>query len=448
MISRNTITRSILLSMTGALMVFWLMAIGLSSLIMRHEFDEVFDSALREAGDRLLEIFNDDVNLSLTTGNKQAPHDLTEGYEYLIFQVRRSNGDVVLRSNDAPDKPFTSQLTAGFQDTDTYRIYTKVSPNNELFLQVADSFGDRRDAVRESAAAMLIPLLAFIPASSLAIWIIVNRTLRPIDKLRRAIGSKDGGNLEPVEIGRLPGELLPIARSVNLLLDRLQTAFDTEREFTANSAHELRTPIAGALAQTQRLVVDLPEGEWKQRAATVEYSVSKLGRLVEKFLQLAKANFHIEVVDVSPILEMLMDEFQRSSEENERLQYRRCEMSPTVHEIDVDAFGIVMRNLIENALAHGEPATPVHVSVALDGSIHVVNECAIVSKLTLRSIKRRFVRGSTGGVGSGLGLAIADRLVIQMGGKLDLKSPALGRDTGFEAVVSFGPSQLSGQNGY
>ena len=86
-----------------------------------------------------------------------------------------------------------------------------------------------------------------------AVWLIVRRALRPVDVLRQAIAAKDGGNMAPMIRRALQSELRPIARSVNLLLDRLRSALDAEREFTANSAHELRTPIAGALAQTQRL---------------------------------------------------------------------------------------------------------------------------------------------------------------------------------------------------
>jgi two-component system OmpR family sensor kinase len=114
-----------------------------------------------------------------------------------------------------------------------------------------------------------------------------------------------------------------------------------------------------------------------------------------------------------------------------------------VHDIDVDAFGIVTRNLIENAIIHGEPNTPVNISVAGDGSIHIVNECAVLANLTLLEMKKRFTRGNNKASGSGLGLAISDQLVKQMGGTLDLYSPVPGRDTGFEAVLSFQPLQPS-----
>ncbi|WP_439604905.1 sensor histidine kinase, partial [Shinella sp.] len=297
------------------------------------------------------------------------------------------------------------------------------------------------NAVGESAMAMAIPLFAFVVVGGLAVWMIVNRVLSPIEELGQAIDDKNEANLAPVDLRRIPNELMPVVRSVNFLLERLRKAFDDEREFTAHSAHELRTPIAGALAQIQCLGNDLPEGAWKQRAATVENSLRMLGRFVERLLQLAKANSQVTmksgIIDVGPVLDMLVADFQRDRLTGQRLQYNRAVTAPLVHNLDVDGFWIVMRNLIENAIAYGEPNTPVIVSVATDGSIRIANECAVMSNVTLETVRNRFVRGNNNVPGSGLGLAIADQMLKQMGGTLHLYSPALGRDTGFEAVIAF-----------
>ncbi len=93
-----------------------------------------------------------------------------------------------------------------------------MTADGSLFLQVADRFKNRREAVRESTVTLLIPLVALIPASIFAIWFIVGRALRPIETLRRDIGTKDSGNMAEVDGQKLPVELRPIARSVNLLL--------------------------------------------------------------------------------------------------------------------------------------------------------------------------------------------------------------------------------------
>ena len=438
----TSITRRLTLTLTGALIAFWMLAIGLSILVMRHELDEIFDSSLQETTERLLVLIIDDIELRKQIDpNALAEVRMTNNREYLTYQLKQQDGTVVFRSADAPKQPFDAPLKVGFSDTERHRIYTAGNLDGTLFLQVADRFGNRREAVRESAVTMLIPLAILIPVSIVAIWLIVGRSLRPIDRLRLQISTKDGGNLAPLESQVLPKELEPIARSVNLLLDRLRTAFEAEREFTANSAHELRTPIAGALAQTQRLLEELPDGAWKLRAANVETSLSSLSRLAEKLLQLARADSGIGkktvVFDLTTVLDVIVSDFERNPQTGGRLRYKRDTGVAVMRRADIDAFGIVMRNLLDNAVGHGEPDEAIDISIDATGTIHVVNAAPVIDAADLSALKQRFHRGTTSAAGSGLGLAIAEKLVTEMGGELNLYSPPKGRATGFEAEVVF-----------
>ena len=106
-----------------------------------------------------------------------------------------------------------------------------------------------------------------------------------------------------------------------------------------------------------------------------------------------------------------------------------------VRTVDVDAFAIVVRNLIENALVHGDPAGPVAVSLDGSGNVVVVNGGPVIPADRLDSLKTRFRRGEGNAEGSGLGLAIAETLVGQMGGRLELYSPVTGGASGCEARI-------------
>jgi two-component system, OmpR family, sensor kinase len=436
----RSITGPLILALTTVIVVFWLAATGLSVRVMQQEFDEIFDSAQQETTERLLALILDDLNQGPNDPRSVAMLNTAASREYLTYQVRDPNGKVVLRSNDAPAEPFDAPLRTGFHNAATARIYTEMKADGSLFLQVADRFKNRREAVRESSLTLLIPLIALIPASIFAIWFIVGRALRPIETLRRDIGTKDSGNMAEVDAENLPVELRPIARSVNLLLGRLRAALEAEREFTANSAHELRTPIAGALAQTQRLIEELPPGTTQDRVHQVETSLVNLGRLAEKLLQLSRAEAGIggssTAVDLRPVLEMVVTDFQRDSRTNGRLQYSAAPGTRLVRKADMDAFGIVTRNLIENALLHGDPDLPVNVTLESGGIIRVVNGGPLLHETEMASLKKRFSRGKTTASGSGLGLAIADRIVAQMGGTLELSSPATGAKAGFEAKMT------------
>jgi two-component system OmpR family sensor kinase len=437
----RSITRPLILALTTVIVVFWLVAIGLSFGVMRDEFDEIFDSAQQETTERLLALILDDLNQGADTDPRSvAILNTAASREYLTYQVRKADGKVALRSNDAPAEPFDAPLRTGFHDTATARIYTEVTADGSLYLQVADQFNNRREAVRESAVTLLIPLAVLVPASIFAIWFIVGRALKPIERLRQDIAEKDSGNMAEVEGGNLPKELKPIARSVNMLLGRLKAALEAEREFTANSAHELRTPIAGALAQTQRLAEELPPGAAKTRAHQVETSLVNLARLAEKLLQLSRAEAGIGSsaypADLRPVLDMVVADFERDSRTNGRLHYSATPDATLIRNADLDAFGIVTRNLIENALIHGDPELPVSVSLEGNGIIRVVNGGPVVREMDITTLKKRFCRGKTAAAGSGLGLAIADRIVAQMGGTLELLSPASGKSSGFEAKVT------------
>jgi two-component system OmpR family sensor kinase len=434
-------TRKLMLWLTGATILFWIAAAWVGSLVIREEFDEVFDSALQETAQRLMPLI---VNDLFQRDSPNAPPSVAGSNageeEYLTYQVRDAEGRILMRSHDAQQEAFDAPLKPGFYDTAESRIYTEVAVSGTVFLQVLDQLDHRDEAVAEAAASLLLPLLALAPLSMLAIWILVRSLLRPISHLSSEIGSRDGSNLSPLTISDMPRELETINVSVNRLLERLRTALEAERTFASNSAHELRTPIAGALAQTQRLLAELPDGPLKLRALQIEATLTALARLSEKLLQLARAEsgigLTVEPTDIVAILALVIEDFERKPEYAKRLrQSGLADATPVMRRVDVDALGIVFRNLIENALIHGDDEETVEITVRDDGAVCIVNGGPVVPSETLRNLSQRFRRGQSSGKGSGLGLAISEMLLRQMGGRLRLASPASQREDGFQAVV-------------
>ncbi|QRM56553.1 HAMP domain-containing sensor histidine kinase [Sinorhizobium sp. BG8] len=436
----RSMTRQLILWLAAAITAFWLLATGLGVLVMQDEFGEIFDSSLQETAERLMPLVIDDL---FQREGLQAPRRLegtaaTEAEEkYLTYQVRNAEGHVLLHSHDETAAPFPAPLKQGFWENEAYRIYTVSAVDGTVFVQVADRMAHRHEAAMEGGLALFLPIFLLVPLSILVVWLIVRRMIAPINDLRQAIARKDSGNLEPIEFETLPRELRPIGRSVNRLLSRLRAAFDAEREFTANSAHELRTPIAGALAQTQLLIAELRSGPAKTRARQIEASLANLGRLAEKLLQLARAEAGIgtidDPVDLASVLELVVNDFERSASAPGRIRYQRDPGTTLVRPVSQDAFAIVVRNLIENALVHGKPDEPVEIRLERNGMLRVINGAAPLTEAELQAFRQRFARGKTGSPGSGLGLSIAERLAHQMNGRLELFSPVAGRNDGFEA---------------
>jgi len=341
---------------------------------------------------------------------------------------------VLLRSRDAPVEAFDAPLRQGFADSGPWRVYTVGPPDDGIFIQVAEATAHRSESLWGSVLSLLLPIGVLIPLSALGIFFAVRLGLRPVREFSAQIGERHATNLSEVSDTGLPSELQPIAHAVNGLITRVRTALDAERSFAANSAHELRTPIAGSLAQTQRLIAELEGNPALGRAQQIEASLLRLKQLSEKLLQLSRADAGIGAlshpVDLLPALSLMVDDLRRAMPGSKVIDYEVDPALTLAAPMDVDAFGIAVRNLLDNARFHGAPDQPIHIS-AHPGVVEVSNDGPTVGRETLAQLTARFVRGSTTAQGSGLGLAIVDTIMRQSAGRLELVSPRPGRTDGF-----------------
>ncbi|MBH1966821.1 MAG: HAMP domain-containing histidine kinase [Pseudomonadales bacterium] len=437
--SSSSLQKRLGLGLTLGMTLLWLGATVSAWLVVQHELEEAFDSALEETAQRILPL------AVLEISNREAPREaqhvatLKMHKEYLTYLVRDAKGEILMQSHDANPKIFNKQPSEGFSTTKKYRLYGASALRETLFIEIAEPLGHRREAAREALFALLLPLLALIPISLLGTWLFVRISLRSVLAYRHAVEARGAGNLSPINVARLPAEIDPLADAVNHLLERLRKALEAERSFTANSAHELRTPLATTLAQIQRLRHEAPEGPLRLRAEKIENSLRELARLSEKLMQLAKAEggglLSEAPQDLIPLLAHVVDEWNHSS--GQRIELRLPSQASVYSAIDPDAFGILLRNLIENALKYGAADQPIEVSLTDQALLRVVNGGRAVPEPVLQQLTERFVRGHSEVSGSGLGLAIAKTIVQGIGASMTLASPATGREEGFEVNVQF-----------
>jgi two-component system OmpR family sensor kinase len=435
-----SLTARLTLSLVFGTTLLWIAAASYATYASYHELDEAFDGALQEAAQRLLPLAEREA-----LGHDQADARPMRRFhggrrEYLSFQVRNAAGDILLRAHDAPSAPYDQVATPGFSTVGNYRLFTDTDETTGLTITVAETTKGRWEAVLGGARGMLWPLIGLIPLNVLAIWLAVRGAMKPVKRLSGDIASRGGHNLAPLDISDQPGELRPIAEAVAKLVERLRAALDAERAFAANSAHELRTPIAGALAQTQRLIAELSESKDRRRAREVETTLKRLSTLSEKLMQVSRADAGIgladQQVDLMPVLDLVVGECAKRLDEPGRIRYAKPEGVTLVAAMDMDAFAMAARNLIDNALAHGAAEGPVDVKVDANGVVRVINDGPAVPAETLARLKQRFARGDTRHAGSGLGLAIVETVMTQAGGRCELFSPAPGREDGFEARLT------------
>ncbi|MBO9422621.1 two-component sensor histidine kinase [Agrobacterium tumefaciens] len=425
------------LSLGLALTVLWLVAATVTAVIVRGELDEVFDSALRETAERILPLAVTDIVGREDQGVTQRLAPIREHDEFFTYLVRDAEGRILLQSHAADAAVFPPWDGPGFRQTATHRFYSDAALQDTIRITVAEPLAHRASVAREIQMGLGLPLLIMLPIALMVIILAVRFSLDPLRRFRARLEARGARDLSEVPAEGLPTEISPLAKTLNGLLARLREAFEAERSFAANAAHELRTPLAGALAQAQRLRAETQEPATEARAAEIEAMLKRLTRLSERLMQLARAEGgrlrQEQLSDLRPVARVVTDELAKTSVEH-RIVLSLPDV-PVMSDLDPDAFGILCRNLVENALRHGAGDLAVQVTLTADGRLVVANDGPVVAREMLDRLTARFERANASTDGSGLGLAIVAAIANRIGSSLVLRSPRPGASSGFEASL-------------
>jgi two-component system, OmpR family, sensor kinase len=434
----------------SSLGLLWLAGTALAMAGAWHQTTNVLDSSLQEAAERLLPLALETIdNRKKGVGAPAGEigyQPANSNHEDIFYQVRDNEGNILLRSHDAPRQLLNRTLEPGFASANGLRLFTEKAIGQELYIQVAEDLNNRKSAFLETTTAFLAPLVILIPLAWIIVVLTLERLGKPLEDLGKELHVRGGNNLSAIDGTALPIEIQPIVQDINRLLDRLAQALNTAHSFAANSSHELRTPLAAALAQAQLIGQDLTSLGQDLTSLRARVRVNKLivalGRLngiVGKLLQLARtgsgATLNSFPVNVVRVVEFIVAEFRRREGLADRFHIEKSDRTEIVVQADLDALGIAIANLIENALAHGQPDGLVVIRIGPDASISVVSEGDVVSSDVLERLPAPFVRGISSSDGSGLGLSIVKSIMTGMGGALQLFSPARCHTGGFEAAL-------------
>jgi two-component system OmpR family sensor kinase len=418
-----------------ALTLLWLAASSVTALIARGEIEEVFDSALQETAQRIMPLAVVDILNREEAGISQRLAAIREHDEFFTYIVRDDQGRMLLQSHAADPTAFPAWDGIGFRQTATHRLYSDEAVQGTIRITVAEPLDHRASVAREIQMGLGLPLLIVLPVALLAIVLAVRASLAPLRQFRDRLSARGARDLSPVASADLPTEIAPLADTMNSLLARLEASFEAERSFAANAAHELRTPLAGAIAQAQRLQAETRDTDAKARAAEIEATLKRLTRLAERLLQLARAEGgrlrgDVEV-DLRPVARLIVDDLARVAGTGRILL--TLPDSAVMSDLDPDAFAILLRNLIENAIRYGQPGSPVEVSIETDGTLIVANDGPVVPEDALARLAQRFERARSDSRGSGLGLAIVRSVAERTGSSFEIRSPRASSESGFEA---------------
>lgn len=431
--SLQTRLRRQLLWLLGGL---WLVASLATGLGLWHETDEVLDSALTETAQRLL-LLPEAALAQVDTADHLASLGAHE--EFVVYQVRGADGRLVLRSHDAPEAPLDLNSANGLRRAGPWLVLTLNAPDGRRRAQVAETVAHRAEVLWASLSWLAGTLLALLPLAGVGLGWVLRRAFTSLEPIRHELAQRPPHDLRPLLAGDAPAELQAWLATINGLLTRVGDLVEGERSFAATTAHELRTPLAAARAQAQRLVALSTDPPARDAAQALLRQLDRLTHLATRLLQLARIEAGValqrEPVDLVQLAVLVADDFAEAQRSGQ-LQLRVQGPCPPVRG-DIDALGIALRNLIDNALKHGGPGGTVTVLVS-GQCLRVVDDGPGVHADQLNGLVRKFDRGGSrqAALGIGLGLAMVDTVARQSGGRLVLQSPvADGR--GFAAELRF-----------
>ncbi|MDP2810563.1 MAG: ATP-binding protein [Rhodocyclaceae bacterium] len=293
----------------------------------------------------------------------------------------------------------------------------------------------REEAAGEIAEQLLQPMLFALPALALLLVIAIGFALAPLRKLARDVSARAPDRLDPLPVEALPAEVEPLVTRLNSLFADIVRALEHERRFTADAAHELRTPLAALKAQAQVALASVDAAERQHALTQIIAGCDRATHLVVQLLTLARLDADtprpMQAVALRPIAEEVLAISAGDAIE------RHCEL--VLREGDAQVRGnallleVLLRNLVDNALRHGG-GTRIEVSIAEEGKravLTVSDNGRGIAKEERQRVQQRFYRGasadSSSSSGSGLGLSIIKRIVELHGGTIDIVPPASGK---------------------
>ncbi|MGP1717573.1 MAG: sensor histidine kinase [Methylophilus sp.] len=422
----------LLLSLIAALAIGTLLVALFLYSKSAEEINELYDSNMKELAHVISTQFNAPTSIGSAEieSRMQANRDAIFEEEDFLIQVWNPAGERIYTTHPRIEFPLQAQrkfFTVNYQHQ-KWRVFTLESAQGVI--QISQPQAARHIYIWQLATGLLLPLLLQIPLIGLLIWIAVGRSLKPLDKLSKAIQSRSAASLEHLDIEVTPKEIQPVVNELNSLLTRLENSIALQRNFTANAAHELRTPLAALQLQIDVLARCKNEQERMEAVSALQTGIVRASNLVAQLLTLARLgseqSTHQSVIElnqiVKPILEAHLDQAAAKN-----IDVGFYETQPLYLNGNAEAIGIAVRNLIDNAIRYSVDSSKVDVmTYATDSSlvIEIQDGAERIPEPEKQRIFDRFYRGaaSHGVSGSGLGLAIVKDVIEQHQGQIRVKS--------------------------
>ena len=369
--------RRLLLGLVTVLSLLWLVIAGWMYSEVEHEVEELFDINITQVASILTTLlpymqaqqleFDPQTLVEKILGKDS---DDAEGYA-VDFIVLNANKKIISQSKNMP-LALTS-MPQGLSDYSVehkkWRVFS-LQLKSGVIVYTAEPYAHRNELLFDILITVLMPILLGFIIMLLLIWFTVNRSLQPLTCIADDLSQRDLKHLSPVKTHNIPIEIKPLVEALNHLFKRLKHAFDNERRFTADAAHELRTPLAGIKIQTAVASQAQNPQQRQQALDNINTGVDRATHLVEQLLALARMESQQTLVmkkfDLTALCRQMVMEFADFSYQKNIDLGLKADQETINISANADTLRILLRNLLDNALRYTPAQGMVTVLVKIE----------------------------------------------------------------------------------
>ncbi len=383
-------------------------------------------------------------DIDFSMGNQLALNQDADDYaDAHAFRSWKGKALAMVSSNAFPEgvPPFPVGFADYVQTSEKWRVYSLPIADTDIVIEVAEKIALRKSLVGKILLDIALPLLVLVPAIALLTWLVINNGLSHIRGLVRQIRSRTPDDLSVLAIDNMPSDLLPLVRSLNQFMQKLDTSLTLERRFADLAAHQLRTPQAGIKLLLQMLDNATDEDERRQLMKDLVASNERAMHLIAQLLHLARVshqplrleaiNLHevaaSSLADVGAILSDRGFEVELLGEEEAYINADRLLLR------------LLIDNLVDNALKYSPDGGEIRVEILpsdADWRLVIDDRGPGIPEDQREAVFLKFHRiSSTDRDGAGLGLAIVAEIAKRLNIQISLATPAWGYGLRVELVV-------------
>lgn len=413
----------LLFSVMGLSVLVWLVTILATWSDTEHEVGELLDAHLSQAASLLVTLPLEE----LSRLRLQESPNLHEYQPKVVFQAWHLD-ELVAKSVTAPRMPLGNRQTVGFStgeiEGEHWRVFAAKGNDPHVMILVGEKDVARTDVIYASLRSVIWPVSLALPLMALGVWLAVRHAVKPLKELGQTVAHRRADDDSPLPDGNVPSEAKPLVQELNRLFERSARLLASERRFTADAAHELRTPIAAIRIQTQVAQGAQDDVEREDAFRQTLLGCDRAAHLVDQLLQLARLEANGGTTepatsDLRASLERVQQELKATHPNTDRRLRVEVDAPISTQLASPMPQGLthaVLRNLLDNALRYSGPTGQVQLKVHSCPQqerlcLTVEDSGPGLTEAQLAQLGERFFRVlGSGQSGSGLGWSIVRRV--------------------------------------